>query len=101
MSAQLFGVQYAKAGSLGRLNETKSIRKRDDLIGGDLQPGANIVFEDKMLTVNQWVCAIAITRWPSRRALSNSDTWAFARNGFWRCERRERFRIILRNASTA
>ncbi|HZE73325.1 MAG TPA: hypothetical protein VE135_27770 [Pyrinomonadaceae bacterium] len=54
MSAQLFGVQSQKPAHWVGLNETKAFRKRDDLIGGDLQPGANIVFEDKMLTVNQW-----------------------------------------------
>ena len=54
MSAQLFGVQSQKPTHWVGLNETNAFRRRDDLIGGDLQPGANIVFEDKALTVNQF-----------------------------------------------
>jgi len=54
MSAQLFGVQSQKPAHWVGLNETSAYRRRDDLIGGDLQPGANIVFEDKALIVNQW-----------------------------------------------
>jgi D-alanyl-lipoteichoic acid acyltransferase DltB (MBOAT superfamily) len=54
MSAQLWGVQSQKPAHWVGLNDTVAFRRRDDLIGGDLRPGANIVFEDKALTVNQW-----------------------------------------------
>jgi len=54
MSAQLYGVQSQKPAHWVGLNDTNAFRRRDDLIGGDLQPGANIVFEDKPLIVNQW-----------------------------------------------
>jgi alginate O-acetyltransferase complex protein AlgI len=54
MSAQLWGVQSQKPAHWVGLSDTNAFRNRDDLIGGDLLPGANIVFEDKPLIVNQW-----------------------------------------------
>ena len=54
MSAQLHGVQSQKPSHWVGLNETNAFRRRDDLIAGDLQPGANIIFEDKPFIVNQW-----------------------------------------------
>lgn len=53
-SAQLLGVQAQKPKHWVGLNETAAYRRRDDIIVGDLQPGANIVFEDKTLSVNRW-----------------------------------------------
>jgi len=54
ISAQLFGVQSQKPAHWVGLNETEAYRRRDDIIVGDLQPGANIIFEDKSLIVNRW-----------------------------------------------
>jgi alginate O-acetyltransferase complex protein AlgI len=54
MSAQVWGIQALKPAHWIGLNETAAMRPRDDFMRGDLQPGANIVFMDRPLTVNRW-----------------------------------------------
>jgi len=54
MSAQLWGAQAQKPAHWVGLSDTKAYRMRDDIIVGDLQPGADIVFEDKRFVVNRW-----------------------------------------------
>lgn len=54
MSAQLWNVQAQKPAHWVGLVDTDAFRRRDDLMGGDLRPGARILFEDQPLTVNQW-----------------------------------------------
>jgi hypothetical protein len=54
LSANLWGVQSQKPAHWVGLNETKAFRRRDDIIVGDLQPGADIIFEDKGFIVNRW-----------------------------------------------
>jgi D-alanyl-lipoteichoic acid acyltransferase DltB (MBOAT superfamily) len=54
MSAQLWNVQAQKPADFVGLSSTDAYRHRDDFFEGDLRPGANILFMDRRLTVNQW-----------------------------------------------
>ena len=54
MSANLWSVQAARPRHWVGLSSTAAWRRRDDFLGGDLQPGARIVFNDQPLTVNRW-----------------------------------------------
>jgi D-alanyl-lipoteichoic acid acyltransferase DltB (MBOAT superfamily) len=54
MSAQLWDVQAKRPASWVGLSTTDAYLVRSDFIRGDLRPNVRIMFEDQLLTTNQW-----------------------------------------------